>query len=264
MQRPIATPPWTQSGRLIESLIRKAIEDFGLLSNESKIGIALSGGKDSMTLLYMLKAISGRGLSSFSLEAFHVTGAFSCGASLAENALKKACDALEVPLHILHSSQTLEKLECYSCSRERRKLLFNKALERGITTLAFGHHKEDNVQTLLMNLLHTASFEGMLPKVPMHRYGVTIIRPLILVSEKEILSFSEQYGFLRIMCQCPVGQQSKRRSVKDLLADLQREFPNAVNNLSEASFKFGTQKALSLDLLEGLPTLGVRSQRQPD
>lgn len=259
MQRPIAIPPWTQSGRLIESLIRKAISDFSLFTKEKKIGIALSGGKDSMTLLYMLKAMSGKGLPQFDIEAFHVTGAFSCGASLAENALKKACETLEVPLHILESTQTLEKLECYSCSRERRKLIFNKALSRGITTLAFGHHKEDNVQTLLMNLLHTASFEGMLPKVPMHRYGVTIIRPLILVSEKEILSFSEQYGFLRIMCQCPVGQQSKRRSVKDLLSDLTKEFPHAVNNLSEASFKFGTQKALSMDLLQSLTPYGIKS-----
>lgn len=259
MQRPIATPPWTQSGRHIESLVRKAIFDFDLIQGQKKIGIALSGGKDSMTLLYMLKAISGRGIPPFEIEAFHVTGAFSCGASLAENALKKACEALEVPLHILESTQTLEKLECYSCSRERRKLLFSKALQRGITTLAFGHHKEDNVQTLLLNLLHKASFEGMLPKVPMHRYGVTIIRPLILVSEKEILSFSEHYGFLRIMCQCPVGQQSKRRSVKDLINEFTAEFPNAVNNLSDASFKFGTTKALLSDLVKPLTPLGVKS-----
>jgi tRNA 2-thiocytidine biosynthesis protein TtcA len=248
MQQTLVQPPWTQSGKKIESLTRKAINQFELLDGVKKLGIALSGGKDSMTLLYMLHAMNGRGIPPFELEAFHVSGAFSCGASIAENTLKKACDKIQIPLHILHSEQTLEKLECYSCSRERRKLLFNKALERGITTIAFGHHKEDNVQTLLMNLLHTASFEGMLPKVPMIRYGVTIVRPLILVSEEEILRFSENYGFLRVMCQCPVGQNSQRKTTKDLLQDLTQAFPNAVDNLSQASFKFGTKKAL-------LPTL---------
>ena len=141
MQRTIPTPPWTQTGRQIESLVRKAILKFDLLKDQKKIGIALSGGKDSMTLLYVLKAISGRGVFPFEIEAFHVSGAFSCGASLAEKILQKACDEIEVPLHILQSTQTLETLECYSCSRERRKLLFTKALERGISTLAFGHHK---------------------------------------------------------------------------------------------------------------------------
>jgi tRNA(Ile)-lysidine synthase TilS/MesJ len=257
MQRTIPTPPWTQTGRQIESLVRKAILKFDLLKDQKKIGIALSGGKDSMTLLYVLKAISGRGVFPFEIEAFHVSGAFSCGASLAEKILQKACDEIEVPLHILQSTQTLETLECYSCSRERRKLLFTKALERGISTLAFGHHKEDNVETLFMNLLHTASFEGMLAKVPMLRYGVTIIRPLILVDEASILNFSEQYGFLRVMCQCPVGQKSRRKTVKEILKDLSQEFPNAINNLSEASFKFGTSKALSPDLNKPLSPLGV-------
>ncbi len=245
MQRTLAQPPWTQVGRYIEGQVRRAARQFSLIGDQKKIGVALSGGKDSMTLLYMLKAISGRGFPPFELEAFHVSGAFSCGASMAEKMIQKACDEIGVPLHILHSEQTLEKLECYSCSRERRKLLFNKALSLGIDTLAFGHHKEDNVQTLLMNLLHIASFEGMQPKVPMIRYGVTIIRPLILVKEADILSFSEIYGFLRVMCQCPVGQVSKRRSVKDLLKILEEEFPNAIENLSESSFKFGTKKALS-------------------
>lgn len=245
MQRMSAQPPWTQAGRQIESLVRKAIYQFDLIAQNNKIGVALSGGKDSLTLLYMLKAMSGRGLFPFEIEAFHVSGAFSCGASIAEKLIKKVCQDIDVPLHILYSEQTLEKLECYSCSRERRKLIFNKAKELGVHTVAFGHHKEDNVQTLLMNLLHTASFEGMLPKVPMLRYGITIIRPLILVSESLILRFSEQYGFLRVMCQCPVGQNSKRSSTKDLLKNLVEEFPNAIDNLSESSFKFGTKKALN-------------------
>ena len=81
----------------------------------------------------------------------------------------------------------------------------------GATTIAFGHHQDDSAQTLLLNLLHKAEFAGNLPKVPMHDYGITIIRPMIYVDEDSLRTFAKQYGFARITCQCPVGQKSKRK-----------------------------------------------------
>ena len=89
-----------------------------------------------------------------------------------------------------------------------------------------------------------AEFAAMLPKVPMHDYGVTIIRPLIYISEEEILEFAKLYGFIRVVCQCPVGQQSMRKKAKDLIASLEQEFPNVRENLHLASFLYGSQKAL--------------------
>ncbi len=141
------------------------------------------------------------------------------------------------------SRQKRETLECYSCSRERRSLIFDAAKSVGATTVAFGHHRDDSVQTLLMNLLHKAEFAAMLPKVPMHDYGVTIMRPLIYVSEEEIREFAKMYGFNRIVCQCPVGQNSMRKKTKDLIASLEKEFPNARDNLSDASMMYGSKKA---------------------
>ena len=206
--------------------------------------VALSGGKDSLTLLYMLKAMSGRGLPPLDIQAVHVGGEFSCGASLGEVFLRPICDALEIPLTIKESTRNRENLECYSCSRERRKLIFNVAKEQRFKIVAFGHHRDDNIETLLMNLLHKAEFAGNLPKVPMHDFGVTIIRPLIYASEQEIREFAKMYNFARISCQCPVGQLSNRRKVKDLIRQLEEAFPNTRANLAQASLEFGSTKAL--------------------
>src|SRR3954470_21895274 len=112
---------WTRLGKRMESQVRKALYDFKMLADVSKVAVALSGGKDSLTLLYMLKAISGRGFPQLDIHAIHVKGEFSCGAGVQTNYLQKLCDEMEVPLHVRESSQKLETLECYSCSRERRK-----------------------------------------------------------------------------------------------------------------------------------------------
>jgi tRNA 2-thiocytidine biosynthesis protein TtcA len=240
---PIATPPWTALGRRLESMCRKALYEFDLLEGKSKILIALSGGKDSLTLLYLLKAISGRGFPPFELFAVHVAGEYSCGASLGEQFIKPICQALEVPLTLCESMQKRETLECYSCSRERRKLIFETAHALGCQVVAFGHHREDNIETLLMNLMHKGEFAGMLPKVPMHDYGVTIIRPLTFISEQEIKEFAKLYQFSRITCQCPVGQESLRREVKDLIKLLEETFPNLRTNLAQASLSYGSTKA---------------------
>lgn len=243
MTLPIVCPPWSGLGKRIESMTRKALYDFKMVEDVTNVAIALSGGKDSLALLYMLKAISGRGFQDFKLSAVHVSGEFSCGAGVNEAYLKGICDSLEVPLIIRESTQKLETLECYSCSRERRSMLFEAAKEVGATTIAFGHHQDDNAQTLLMNLLHKAEFAGNLPKIRMHDYGVTIIRPLIYVSEAEIKTFAQQHGFMRISCRCPVGQHSMRKQTDKLLDEIEALYPNARANIAKAGLLYGSDKA---------------------
>lgn len=241
---PIARPPWTQLGRHLESLTRKAIHEFQMLEGIEAISIALSGGKDSLTLLFLLHAMMGKGLPHLPIYAIHVDGEFSCGPGISLGYLKGICKELGVEFISVVSSKKREELECYSCSRERRRLIFEKAKEVGAPTIAFGHHRDDSVQTLLLNLLHKGEFEGILPVVPMHDYGIKIIRPLIYVSEEEIREFAKMYGFTRITCMCPVGQDSKRKKADLLLDKLQEEFPHARANLFHAAQKYGTQKAL--------------------
>lgn len=243
MQLPIAQPPWTGLGKRLESTMRKALFDFNMLADTSKVAIALSGGKDSLCLLFLLKAISGRGFPELDLYAVHVNGEFSCGAGVNLDYLQGICDQLGIKFLVRESTQKLETLECYSCSRERRRLLFDAAKSVGATTIAFGHHRDDNAQTVLMNLLHKAEFSGNLPKIHMQEYGVTIIRPLIYIAEDDIRTFAQQQGFMRIMCRCPVGQHSMRKQVDNLLKEIESLFPNARENIASAGLVYGSDKA---------------------
>lgn len=240
---PIAQPPWTQSGKRLESMFRKAIHEYDLLEGIDKLGIALSGGKDSLTLLYLLCAIRGHGMANFEITAFHVNGEFSCGASIQKDFLAKICTQLNVELVTLEQNTKLEEMSCYPCSRERRRLLFDGAKSKGITTLAFGHHRDDAVQTLLMNLFHKGEFASNLPKIFMQNYGITIIRPLIYISEQEIVQFANAYGYNRILCRCPVGQNSMRKKTDQLLNYIEKTFPEVRSNLASAGRLYGSNKA---------------------
>ncbi|PCI78049.1 tRNA 2-thiocytidine(32) synthetase TtcA [Candidatus Aerophobetes bacterium] len=230
--------------RKIESLVRKAVYDFSLLPKDGRIGIALSGGKDSITLLLMLLKLSGRGFGKLDIQAFHVQGVASCGAGLATSALSAICKKLNVPLHILDSQIKEDQLHCYRCSRERRSLIFNAAKAQDIDFIAFGHHKDDQIQTLLLNLLHKAEFATSLPKIRMVDYGITIVRPLLYVDESSIVTWSKQKGFARVTCMCPVGQHSNRRKVQEIIEMLKQTFPNCKTNLFQAAMRYGSNKAI--------------------
>ena len=240
----IPSHPFTGIGKKIESQTRKALFEYDLIDSP-KVAIALSGGKDSLTLLFMLKAISARGFLPLDLFAIHVSGQFSCGAGVADDYLKIICNSLDIPLTIVESQQSNGPVACYSCARERRKLLFNTATSKGYAQIAFGHHRDDSNETLLLNLLHKGEFAANLPKVPMRVYGVTIIRPLIFVSEEMIREFAQQNEFLRFMCQCPIGAKSNRRTVKDLIESLEIDFPNVRRNLELAGIQYGSDKAMN-------------------
>lgn len=243
MELPLLSPPWTAIGKKIESATRKALYDFNMLASAGPLAVALSGGKDSLTLLCMLKAIVGRGFPNLDIHAIHIGGGFTCGAGVSVPFLQEICQHLGVHFIFKGMYQKLEDLECYSCSRQRRTLLFEAAREVGAKTIAFGHHRDDNIQTLLMNLLHKAEFAGTLPKIEMYDYGVTIIRPLIYVEESAIKSFARQQNFLRISCKCPVGANSMRHKVNHLLSEMEALYPNARHNLAQAVLHYGSDKA---------------------
>jgi tRNA(Ile)-lysidine synthase TilS/MesJ len=241
---PLPSPPWTALGRRLESATRKALYDFHLLDGVSKLGVALSGGKDSLTMLFLLKAILGKGFPPIEMIGLHAGGDTSCGASVGNPFVKDFCKQLNIPLFSLPMPPFKGELECYSCSRRRRKLLFDMAKEEGCQTIAFGHHRDDNAQTLLMNLLHKGEFAGLLPKLTLYKYGVTIIRPLIYLEEKDITTFAKHYGFLRITCRCPAGQNSLRKKTDQLLTSVSSLYPNARGNLADAALTYGSHKAM--------------------
>lgn len=230
-------------GKRLESTFRKALYDFSMLES-NKIAVALSGGKDSLCLLKLLKAISGKGFDKLEIHAIFINGEFTCGASVYVEGLKKECEKLGVTFHTEYQEQKKETLSCYPCSRKRRSLLFQKAKDLGIKTIAFGHHRDDLIETLFLNLCHKAEFSALMPKIFMREYDITIIRPLIYISEEEIIRFAKLQGFYRITCQCPFGQTSKRKEVRNLIIEMEKVFPNIRTNLAQAAQKYGSKKPL--------------------
>lgn len=239
----IPSPPWSGLGRKMESAMRKALYDYHMLDGVENLAVALSGGKDSLTLLLMLKSISGRGFLPFKLHAIHVDGEFSCGSGVNIDYLRSLCAQMDVNFITCSSTQKLEDLECYSCSRERRSLIFDAAKKVGASTIAFGHHLDDHAETVMMNLLHKGEFAGNLPKIEMLHYGVTIIRPMIYIRETEIVNFAKAHGFIRALCKCPVGQNSMRKKVDQLLDEIELLYPNARENIARAGLLYGSDKA---------------------
>lgn len=194
-------------------------------------------------MLFLLHAISGKGFPHFQIIGLHVGGETSCGASVGNPFLIDFCRQLKVPLVMQDLPPLKGELECYSCSRRRRRLLFAMAKNEGCSTIAFGHHSDDNAQTLLMNLLHKGEFAGLLPKLTLYKYGVTLIRPLIYLQEGDITTFAKQYGFQRVTCRCPAGQHSLRKKTDSLITNFSTVYPNARKNLSSASLVYGSTKA---------------------
>ncbi len=236
----------THLSKKIESQMRKALYDFSMVENISSLAIALSGGKDSLTMMLMLKKILGRGFNNLKLLAIYIDGDFSCGPSEQKNILKKICEDNNIDFISKELNQKIDALNCYKCARERRKLIFKTAKENNINTIAFGHHRDDNIQTLLLNLFHKGEFEGMQPVIKFQKLDVTIIRPLIYITEQEIINFAKQNHFLKIICKCPIGQKSKRKEIDKIISNIDRSFPNIRKNLSTASFIYGSKKALSI------------------
>jgi tRNA 2-thiocytidine biosynthesis protein TtcA len=230
-------PPWTKLGKKLESICRKGLYDYDMLDNTDSIVIGLSGGKDSMTLLCMLHAILGYGFPKLKIHAILV----SPSNPPLEKYLSTICRDLDVNF-IVH---TIEKIpnSCYSCSRQRRTIIFEKAKKLGSHLVALGHHRDDNIQTLLMNLLHKGEFCGLLPKIYMKKYEITIIRPLILASEADIIRFSQYHGYKNITCQCLNSDNSMRKKTEELISEIEKLYPNIRVNLSHAALNYGSDKA---------------------
>lgn len=232
---------WPKVGRKIESSVRKAIADFNLFEDDAPVLVALSGGKDSITLLLMLAAISGRGIPPLKIYAAHISSEEVCGQNLPTDSIKELCNRLNIKL-IIRSSKKIRHLGCYACSRIRRRALFDIAKELNIKKVAFGHQRDDNIETLLLNLFQKGEFKAILAKLQMYQYDIEIIRPLIYVKEEDIKNFVKNFPFPKKE-DCLYPKNSKREYVKELIKNIEKGFPNIKKNLSTSAFLYGSKKA---------------------
>ncbi len=201
----------------INKKITKALFDFSLIEPHDKILVAVSGGKDSTTLLLELAARYGRWQIPFEMEAIYIQSDFASPAP--KTFLQTLAGKLPFPFHFLDiavAGRVKEgfKLNCYWCSTQRRVELLEFATSRGFNKIALGHHLDDIIETLLMNMLYKGEFSGMPPRVPYEKYPVSIIRPLCYCEEDEIVKYIRETEFAQFTCTCDFARGSHRKTIR--------------------------------------------------
>ena len=214
----------------ISRQIGRAVGDFHLLADGDRVIVGLSGGKDSYTLLRLLRERQRFAPIGYTLLAAHVRTDWRCGSCAHGAVLGELCEELGVPLRVLHTEIRRGddgRINCHRCATARRQALFRLAREEGANKLAFGHHLDDIVETVLMNLFFQGAFSAMLPAQPLFGGELTIIRPLALVTEAEVIRYVEENApFSRPVCRCPVGKDSQRARMKELIGQLEAANPD--------------------------------------
>lgn len=210
---------------------------YGLLEDNDRILIGLSGGKDSMALLSLMAKRSKIFKPKIHIEAVHVVMDNIPYSSDTEY-LEEFANEHGCKLNVIHTSfdETTDtrKTKCFLCSWNRRKALFKFAEENGFNKIALGHHQDDIITTLLMNMTFEGATATMPPSMKMEHYNLTIIRPLCLAKEAMIKEFAEKSGFRKQKKLCPYENVTKRKAMEDVFHKLEELNPEARYNLWKA------------------------------
>lgn len=202
----------------IEKAIAKAIYDYHLIEEGDRILIGASGGKDSTTLSWALaRRLRWEG-PRFTLQALRIRTDVPGGAmpKEAEQALKWLYAEWGVPLEtvdvpVIGRLKPGKEMNCYWCATQRRTELMRYALAHGYNKIALGHHLDDILTTLLMNMVKKGELSTMIPKLAYRKFPVTVIRPLALVPEESIRRFAAFQGWLNVTCSCSYGAEGERK-----------------------------------------------------
>ena len=218
--------------------LRKAIEHYNMIEEGDKIAVGLSGGKDSITLLMGLKSLQRFYPKHFDIIAVSINPGFEF---FDTNFLHEICNKLnveyiEVNSHIKEIVFDIrnEKNPCSLCANLRRGMLNSAAIEYGCNKIALGHNEDDVLETFFLNMLYAGSLSTFSPVSYMDRTKITLIRPLVYASEKEIKKFIKRAGINVMPKNCPMDGVSKREYMKSLLYKFTIEIPNVRANLMGA------------------------------
>lgn len=223
------------------SYTRQAINDFQMVQDGDKIAVGVSGGKDSLALLYALT-----GLQKFipeKIQLIAVTVDLGFGEFQTES-VKELCKKLEIEYHVVKTqiadilkAKIKEGSFCSLCAKMRKGALNNFAKELGCNKIAYAHHKDDFIETMLLSLLYEGQFFSFPPVKYFEEADITVIRPLIYIHEKDIIGFQNKMNLQSVKNPCPFDNNTKRESVKKLLHQIQKENPQAKEKMFNAIMK---------------------------
>ena len=241
------TPPATPPSRTLERLaaqlrgaVGKCIADYGMIQGGDKVMVCVSGGKDSYTLLDMLLSLQRSAPVRFELLAVNLD---QKQPEFPAQVLPDYLAARGVPFHIIEQDTysvvkrviPQGRTMCGLCSRLRRGALYRFAAANGITKIALGHHREDIVETLFLNLFFGGRLKAMAPKLLSDDARHVVIRPLAYVAERDIARYARGRDFPIIPCKlCGSQDNMQRLSIKKMLADWEREFPGRTESIFSA------------------------------
>lgn len=218
----------------------KAIGDFNMIEDGDKVLVCMSGGKDSYTMLMMLLALQERAPINFKLIAMNLD---QKQPNFPSHILPEYFKKLGVDYRIVEAdtySVVKEKIPegkttCSLCSRLRRGIIYTTAKELGANKIALGHHRDDIVETLFLNMFFGAKLKAMPPKLATNDKQNVVIRPLAYCAEKDVASYARQMEFPIIPCDlCGSQENLQRQKVKDMLQEWEHEQPGRVNNIFRA------------------------------
>jgi tRNA(Ile)-lysidine synthase TilS/MesJ len=211
----------------------KAINEFQLVNENDVIAICISGGKDSMLLAKCFDELKRHGLINFDVKYILMDPGYS---KEHLDLIKNNCELLGINLNIFESKifEILEKhvteSPCYMCARMRRGYLYNYAKELGCNKIALGHHFNDVIETIMLNLLYAGQYKTMMPKLKSTNFeGMELIRPLYYVKEDNIKMWAKYNELTFLNCACSVTKgnvDSKRKEIKELIAKLKETNEN--------------------------------------
>lgn len=214
------------------SRMRAAMEKYNMIEEGDVIAVGVSGGKDSLALLYALAEMRRFYPVKYDVKAITADMRFF-GEKTDFSEITALCENLGIE-HIIRETELYhiifetrkEKNPCSLCARMRRGILHDMTKETGCTKLALGHHMDDAAETFMMNLLSGGRIESFRPVTYLSRKDLTMIRPMILATEKEVLSAARKMNLPTVESPCPMDKTSNRNEMKELLAGLEKDYPS--------------------------------------
>lgn len=220
------------------SQTRRAIDDYGMIHTGDKIAIGISGGKDSLTLLYTLHGLQRFYPEKFDLEAITVDLG---NPDFDLSHIRHLCETMQIPYTVVKTEiaqivfeERKEKNPCSLCAKMRKGALNDAVKKLGCNKIAYAHHKDDIVETMMMSLIYEGHFYSFPPITHLDRTNLTVIRPLMYVSEADVKGFCRKYQLPVVKSPCPADGYTKRQYVKDLLRKLNLENPGVKERMFSA------------------------------
>ncbi len=220
------------------SHVRKAVDDYHMIQEGDKIAIGISGGKDSLTLLEAMHSLKYFYPNKFDIVAITVDLGFE---NINLDKIKDLCASKEIPYEIVHTDiskiifeDRKETNPCSLCAKMRKGALNTLAKELGCNKIAYAHHKDDIVETMMMSLIYEGRFHTFSPVTYLDRMELTVIRPLMYVNEADVIGFANKYELPVLKSPCPADGYTKRQYVKDMLRQLNLKNPGVKNRMFTA------------------------------